>query len=114
MNCEHGGVQQGRRGRCQRWRGLTGAEDGDLEPGVQTKQVWGTGRDRGGWQDLMRKGARRRQQDGDGGDDDDDDDDVGGGGAHACLAIIFMSVHVTATAWSASLLSDGARGIGGA
>ena len=68
-------------------------------------QAWGTGRERGGWQDLMGNGARRRQQ-------EEDEEDCGL--AHACLAINFISTHVTATAWSASLLIDGARGIGGA
>ena len=85
-----------------------------LEPGSQTRQEWGAGRERGGWQDLMRNGARRMQQDG-GGDGDGDDDDGGGEGCvHACFAIVFMSEHVMATAWSASLLIDGASGIGGA
>ncbi len=80
----------------------------DLEPGSQVRQEWGAGRERGGWQDLMRNGARRMQHDG----DDDGDDD--GCCDQACFAIVFISEHVMATAWSASLLIDGASGIGGA
>ena len=60
---------------------------------------------------MIRKGARSSRQNDDDEDDDDDDD---GGCRHACFAITFMSVQATATAWSASLLTEGARGMGGA
>ncbi len=74
-------------------------------PVYHTIQEWGTGSERGGWQDLRGKGARRRQQ-------EEDADDTGL--MQACFAINFISTHVTATAASASLLIDGASGIGGA